>query len=163
MSICNLRNLRNCNLGKLTTERYSATPSEVVIRKAKEVVRGWAGYFYYRNCTKAMSTLKEYLLYRLRVYLRRKHHFQGFGATRRFRTDIITTPWECTRCPWLPHGTILWKPLKEDNWKAVLGKTERLVWWGGGVDRAYELLRQVSTLMEQTINISSCFVCCYLC
>jgi group II intron reverse transcriptase/maturase len=64
---------------QLTTERYSATPTEVVIRRVTEVVRGWVGYFYYGNCTKAMSTLKEYLLYRLRVYMRRKYHFHGFG------------------------------------------------------------------------------------
>ena len=66
---------------QLTTERYSATSTEVVIRKVNEVVRGWVGYFYYGNCTKAMSTLKEYLLYRLRVYRRRKHHFHSFGYT----------------------------------------------------------------------------------
>jgi RNA-directed DNA polymerase len=29
-----------------TTERYSATPTEVVIRRVNEVVRGWVGYFY---------------------------------------------------------------------------------------------------------------------
>jgi group II intron reverse transcriptase/maturase len=63
------------------TERYSTTSTEAVIRRVNEVVRGWVGYFYYGNCTKAMSTLKEYLLYRLRMYLRRKHHFHGFGYT----------------------------------------------------------------------------------
>jgi RNA-directed DNA polymerase len=64
---------------QLTTERYSATSTEVVIRRVNEVVRGWVGYFYYGNCTKAMSALKEYLLYRIRVYIRRKHHYSGLG------------------------------------------------------------------------------------
>ncbi len=36
---------------QLTTERYSATPTEIVIRRVNEVVRGWVGYFYYGNCT----------------------------------------------------------------------------------------------------------------
>ena len=63
----------------MTTERYSATPTEIVIRKVNEVVRGWVGYFYFGNCTKPMRALREYLLYRMRIYIRRKHHFHGFG------------------------------------------------------------------------------------
>jgi RNA-directed DNA polymerase len=46
---------------QLTTERYSATPTNVVIRRVNEVVRGWVGYFYHGNCTKAMSALRYYL------------------------------------------------------------------------------------------------------
>jgi group II intron reverse transcriptase/maturase len=64
---------------QLTTERYSTTPTEVVIRRVNEVVRGWVGYFYYGNCTNAMSALRYYLTYRMRVYMRRKHHFRGYG------------------------------------------------------------------------------------
>ncbi len=30
---------------QLTTERFSATPTEVVIRRGNEVARGWVGYF----------------------------------------------------------------------------------------------------------------------
>ena len=64
---------------QLTTERYSATPTEVVIRRVNEVVRGWVGYFHYGNCTKAMSALRYYLGYRMRVYIRRKHHYHSLG------------------------------------------------------------------------------------
>jgi group II intron reverse transcriptase/maturase len=64
---------------QFTTERYSATPTEVVIRRVNEVVRGWVGYFYYGNCANAMSALRYYLTYRIRVYMRRKHHFRGYG------------------------------------------------------------------------------------
>jgi hypothetical protein len=41
---------------QLTTERYSATPTEAVIRRANEVARGWVNYFRYGNGTKAMSS-----------------------------------------------------------------------------------------------------------
>jgi hypothetical protein len=64
---------------QLTTERYSATPTEEVIRRVNEVVRGWVGYFYYGNCTKAMSMVRDYLSYRIRVYIRRKHHYHSLG------------------------------------------------------------------------------------
>jgi RNA-directed DNA polymerase len=64
---------------ELTTERYSATPTEVIIQRVNGIVRGWVNYFYYGNCTKAMSALRYYLGYRLRIYLRRKHHYHSLG------------------------------------------------------------------------------------
>jgi group II intron reverse transcriptase/maturase len=64
---------------QLTTKRYSAIPTEVVIRRVNEIARGWAGYYHYGNCTKAMSSLGDYLVYRVRVYLRRKHHYHSLG------------------------------------------------------------------------------------
>jgi RNA-directed DNA polymerase len=64
---------------QLTSERYSATSTEAVIRRVNEVVRGWVGYFYYGNCVEAMSSLRYYLGYRMRVYMRRKHHFHSLG------------------------------------------------------------------------------------
>ena len=64
---------------QLTTERYSATPTEVVIQRVNEVVRGWVGYFHYGNCANALSDLRKYLVWRMRIYLRRKYHFNGFG------------------------------------------------------------------------------------
>jgi len=73
-----LKHIRS-EIKQLTTERYSATPTEVVIRRVNEVARGWVGYFRYGNCTKAMSTLRRYLVYRMRIYLRRKHHYSSFG------------------------------------------------------------------------------------
>jgi RNA-directed DNA polymerase len=87
----------------LTTERYSATPTDVVIRKVNEVVRGWVGYFYYGNCSTALSSLRTYLVRRFRIYLRRKHRFSGYGY-KRFPDEYfyqtlglykipITAPW----------------------------------------------------------------------
>ena len=73
-----LKHIR-AEIKQLTTERYSATPTEVVIRRVNEVARGWVGYFRFGNCTKALSTVKRYLVYRMRIYLRRKHHYRSFG------------------------------------------------------------------------------------
>ena len=50
---------------RLTTEKYSAVPTGVVIRRVNEVARGWVGYFRYGNCTKALVALKRYLVYRI--------------------------------------------------------------------------------------------------
>ena len=73
-----LKHIR-AEIKQLTTERYSAVPTEGVIRKVNEVARGWVGYFRYANCTKALSKVKRYLIYRIRIYLRRKHHYRSFG------------------------------------------------------------------------------------
>ncbi|KHE93562.1 MAG: group II intron reverse transcriptase/maturase [Candidatus Scalindua rubra] len=56
----------------LTMRRNLSLPKDVVLYKLNEVVRGWTGYFYYQNCSKDLSALKNYLEERVRIYLRRK-------------------------------------------------------------------------------------------
>jgi RNA-directed DNA polymerase len=56
-----------------------ALPEEVVIKKLNETVRGWSGYFYYGNCSKAFVHLKNYLEERVRMFLRRKHRDKSRG------------------------------------------------------------------------------------
>ena len=48
-------------------------PTPDVIRRLNQTVRGWVGYYYYGNCSKALTTLKWYLEERVRTYLMRKH------------------------------------------------------------------------------------------
>ncbi len=88
---------------RLTTEQYSAVPTEVVIRRVSEVARGWVGYFRYGNCTKALVTLKRYLVYRMRIYLRRKHHYRSFGYKAypdRYYYDSLGLYEVPTKAPW---------------------------------------------------------------
>lgn len=97
-----LKHIRS-EIKKLTTERYSATPTEVVIRRVNEVARGWVGYFRFGNCTKTMSALKGYLVYRMRIYLRRKHHYRSFGCKRypyRYYFDSLGLYEVPTKAPW---------------------------------------------------------------
>ena len=88
---------------RLTTEHYSAVPTEVVIRRVNEVARGWVGYFRYGNCTKALVTLKRYLVYRMRIYQRRKHHYCSFGYKAypdRYYFDSLGLYEVPTKAPW---------------------------------------------------------------
>ena len=64
---------------RLTAERYKAVPTGEVIRRVNEVARGWVGYHRYGNCTDALSALRNYLVYRIRIYLRRKHGYHSLG------------------------------------------------------------------------------------
>jgi RNA-directed DNA polymerase len=86
-----------------TTERYSAIPTEAVIRRVNEVVRGWVGYFRYGNCTKALSRVKRYLVYRMRVYRRRKHGHSSLGFRAypdRYYYDCLGLYEVPTTAPW---------------------------------------------------------------
>jgi hypothetical protein len=63
----------------LTCRRNLALPTEVVIEKLNEIVRGWVGYFYYGNCSRDLAWLKWFLEERVRIYLRRKHGMKSRG------------------------------------------------------------------------------------
>ena len=100
-----LKHIRS-EIKQLTTERYSATPTEDVIRRVNEVARGWVGYFRFGNCTKAMSTFKRYLVYRMRIYLRRKHHYRSFGYKAypdRYYYDSLGLYEVPTKAPWVQN------------------------------------------------------------
>lgn len=64
---------------RLTCRRNLGLPQEVVIRKLNEVVRGWAQYFYYGNCSRPLGRVKWYMEERVRIYLRRKHRLSTRG------------------------------------------------------------------------------------
>jgi group II intron reverse transcriptase/maturase len=100
-----LKHVRS-EIKQLTTERYSATPTEVVIRRVNEVARGWVGYFRFGNCTKAMLSLRYYLGYRMRIYMCRKHHYQslGYGAyPDRYYYDSLGLYEVPTKAPWVQN------------------------------------------------------------
>lgn len=54
-------------------------PTEEVIGRINSVVRGWAGYFYFGNCSRDLSNLRHYLGIKVRAYLRRKHRLRSRG------------------------------------------------------------------------------------
>ena len=98
-----LKHIRS-EIKQLTTERYSATPTEVVIRRVNEVARGWVGYFRFGNCTKAMLALRYYLGYRMRIYMCRKHHYQSLGYRAypdRYYYDSLGLYEVPTKAPWV--------------------------------------------------------------
>ena len=57
----------------MTNRTQLALAEESIIKKVNETVRGWVGYFYFKNCSRDLQQLNEYLKERVRIYLRRKH------------------------------------------------------------------------------------------
>ena len=90
----------------LTCRTNLALPKEVVIVKLNETIRGWANYFYYGNCSKSFTHVKNYAEERVRMYMRRKHRLRGRGYSRypnEYLYNILglykiptTAPWKLT-------------------------------------------------------------------
>jgi len=66
----------------LACRRTLRLPTEIVLEKLNELVRGWVGYFYYGNCSRDLTRIKGFLEERVRIYLRRKHGQKSRGYRR---------------------------------------------------------------------------------
>jgi group II intron reverse transcriptase/maturase len=61
------------HMGKILNHWTRWRPIGAVVKETNQVLRGWAGYFHYRNSTSVMSGLKRYSRDRLRRWIWRKH------------------------------------------------------------------------------------------
>ncbi len=61
------------SLGNILNHWTTWKTIDSVVKEANQVLRGWAGYFHYRNSTSVMSGLKRHSQERLRRWLWRKH------------------------------------------------------------------------------------------
>jgi len=57
----------------LTTRSRTIMPLEWVVNEVNATVRGWVGYFHYRNCSKAMGHIRRHVEERLITHLRKRH------------------------------------------------------------------------------------------
>jgi RNA-directed DNA polymerase len=58
---------------ELTTRYMTVKQLSQVVTEVNATVRGWVGYFYYRNCSKALTHVRGHVEERLRTHLRRRH------------------------------------------------------------------------------------------
>jgi group II intron reverse transcriptase/maturase len=65
-------------LRALTTRNRVLVPPDDLIRQINPLLRGWVGYFHYRNCSKAMSEIKAHAEQRLRIWLRNRHKVRSW-------------------------------------------------------------------------------------
>lgn len=64
---------------EVTCRKNLALPQEVTIARLNRLVRGWANYFYYGNCSKTFAHLRNYTEERVRMHLSRKHRLGSRG------------------------------------------------------------------------------------
>jgi group II intron reverse transcriptase/maturase len=58
---------------KLTNRVRTVRPLAWVVNEVNATLRGWVGYFHYRNCSKTLTRLKSHVEERLRTHLRKRH------------------------------------------------------------------------------------------
>ena len=58
---------------ELTTRYRTVKSLDQVVTEVNATVRGWVGYFYYRNCSKALTHVRGHVEERLRTHLRKRH------------------------------------------------------------------------------------------
>jgi group II intron reverse transcriptase/maturase len=57
----------------LTKRERTIMPFERIVNEVNATVRGWACYFHYRNCSKAMGQIRTHVEQRLITHLRKRH------------------------------------------------------------------------------------------
>jgi RNA-directed DNA polymerase len=61
----------------LTHRRMTPMPLSVIIEKVNTALRGWVGYFHYRNSSTALNRLKFHVEGRVRTHLRKRHKIKS--------------------------------------------------------------------------------------
>ena len=57
----------------LTTRDRTIMPLEWIVNEVNATVRGWVGYFHYRNSSKTLQKVRNHLEQRLITHLRKRH------------------------------------------------------------------------------------------
>jgi len=68
------------NVTALTQRRMTPKPLSVIIEEVNTALRGWAGYFHYRNSSKAFNRLKFHVEARFRTHLRKRYKIKSRAA-----------------------------------------------------------------------------------
>lgn len=76
----------NIRIREITARNQTWRPIKEVVRDMNQVLRGWSGYFHYRNSTTALSKVKRHAEERLRIHLRKRH------KVRDWKTSVIRFP-----------------------------------------------------------------------
>lgn len=76
----------NKRINEITARNQTWRPIQEVVRDMNQVLRGWSGYFHYRNSTTALSKVKRHAEERLRTHLRKRH------KVRDWKTSVIRFP-----------------------------------------------------------------------
>lgn len=57
----------------LTRRERTIMPFDWIVNEVNATVRGWAGYFHYRNCSKALGQVRNHVEQRVITHLRKRH------------------------------------------------------------------------------------------
>lgn len=64
----------------LTSRKRTPVSLETVVAQVNAATRGWVGYFHYKNCSRALTHLREHVEQRLRRHLCKRHKVKDRGT-----------------------------------------------------------------------------------
>ena len=64
----------------ITKRERTVKPLEWIVKEVNATVRGWVGYFHFKNCSKVLTHLKGHVEERLRTHLRKRHKIKDRGT-----------------------------------------------------------------------------------
>ena len=64
----------------LTKRERTVKPLDWIVQEVNATVRGWVGYFHFKNCSKILTHLKGHVEERLRTHLRKRHKIKDRGT-----------------------------------------------------------------------------------
>lgn len=90
----------------LTRRALTPMPLSMLMERLNQTLRGWTGYFHYRNSTKVLNMVKWHAEERLRTHMRKRHKIKfRAGGYERFPSRVLyeryglfkvptTAPWK---------------------------------------------------------------------
>jgi len=64
----------------LTGRERTVIPINRIIEEINMLLRGWTGYFHFRNCSKRLDSIREHVEQRIRTHLRKRHKIRNRDA-----------------------------------------------------------------------------------
>jgi len=84
----------------LTHRRYAVLPLPVVMKRVNDALRGWVGYFHYRNCAKSLGQVKGHAEQRVRTHLCKRHKIRSrWTALKRYPNSALYQKYGLYRVP----------------------------------------------------------------
>jgi hypothetical protein len=65
---------------ELTKRERTIMPLEWIVKEVNAMVRGWVGYFHYRNCSQTLTRIRHHLEQRMNTHLRKRHKVRDRNA-----------------------------------------------------------------------------------
>ena len=65
---------------KLTRKERTVVPLEWLVNEVNATVRGWVGYFHFRNCSRMLTKVKCHVEHRLITHLSKRYKVKGMRA-----------------------------------------------------------------------------------
>ena len=91
---------------ELTRRALTPMPLSMLMERLNQTLRGWTGYFHYRNSTQVLNMVKWHAEERLRTHMRKRHKIKyRAGGYERFPSRVLygryglfkvptTAPWK---------------------------------------------------------------------